>query len=152
MASNAVDDAFRARIAATMAASPSSFSGLVLRPLNGRQEADASSADLDEPIAAPAFLELQFPTGDARQIGLAPVGARDFREEGTARLVLEVPGGRDLGAARTMIETLGRALGSTQFAGVTTWEASPPITDDQTLDGAWWALAIVVPYFFDYRA
>lgn len=152
MSSLAVTAAFRAAAASVMAASPTRFVGIRLRLWNEDLEADLDAGGDAEPIVAPAFLVLQFPTSSARQIGLGPAGARDFREEGTARLVLQQPLGRDPTTGQSLLEDLGRALGSSQFGGVTTWESSPPIVDDSSLDGAWWAMAIVIPYFFDYRA
>lgn len=104
---------------------------------------------VDATPAKPPFIELTFPVSTARII--TPGVRYVERESGAARFVITEAAfsqnwkTRLLGWAEE-IRTLFRAQ---VFAGVETFEASPPAIDDRNRGGNKFSVAVVVAYKFD---
>lgn len=139
MASLAVTTAFDAMIAANWTHTP-------VKALNdiGKVPDDGS-----------AFLTVTYPVAVETLISVGVPGANLYREEGAARVALAIPVGQGVSPAATpwaqRIDTLRAAMRGQTFAvgaGVT-WEASPPIFNDDSDDGAYFELSFAVPYRFD---
>lgn len=98
---------------------------------------------------APPYIEVQFPVSSARII---TPGVRFLeRESGAARFVLTEAAFKANWKPRLLgwadeIRTLFRAQ---TFAGVETFEVSPPSIDDRNRSGNKFSVAVVVTYKFD---
>ena len=108
----------------------------------------------EAPIAGTPFLAVQFPL--ANNVRWA-VNSRTYREEGGARLILNVE--RDEGANRSLrwLEELAEDFRDRQFtpvakpeAIVTTQAPGSPFLDDSNDASNYFQSWIVVPYYFNY--
>lgn len=138
MASDAVDTAFRARLAAITAADPASWSTVILYVPNGIMQV---------PTDGTPFISLQFPVAHADRVNVGPNPVR--RETGAARFVLEIPAAAGVSPWGARVDALRLAFTEAQFDGVTTYTADPPVFDDSNPDGMYWALAFVVEFYAD---
>lgn len=133
MASKSVIDAVENRLAVNWTATP------FLKP---------NSQDRP-PTDGSAYLAVQFPTARETFIGMASVGNRTFREDGTVRFVLALPRALGESDGSANIETLRDLFRAQTISGVVFEEAYPAVTDDRSNRGNYWVMAFVVPYYFD---
>jgi hypothetical protein len=102
-----------------------------------------------------AFLTVTYPVATETLISVGAPGANIYREEGAFRVALAIPIGHGVNAAAApwaqRIDTLRAALRGKLFGGGAgvTWEASPPIVNDENDSGAYFELSFAVPYRFD---
>lgn len=141
MASAAVMAAVRARIEALWSRTPVRFPN----------ELDAV-AGAQAPADGSAFLIVQYPVAVEDQITLGAPGSNVFREEGAIRFVMQVPYGAGLDTYAEWLDELRALFRGKQFDGVTTYAASPAISDDGNDDGNFWALSCAIPYQYDVFA
>jgi len=138
MASSFVVSTVAAAVAANW-----SFTPLVLPNAEGLVPDDGS-----------AFLVLEFPpVGDESQITIGAVGTRVFREEGAFVLTLCVPLGTGVNSSSApwldRLDALRAALRGRNFANVNTLAATPPHENGESDRGAYYELAVAIPYYFD---
>lgn len=141
MASDAVETAFRDRIAAHIAANASAWDGALLPEPNEVAQVER---------AATPHVIVQFPIAgaDRMNVGPAPV----YRETGVARVVVNLPSGQPLGPWRRAIDALRVVLTDVQFgaaAKITTYTAQPPLFDDDNRAGMFWTYAFSVEFYAD---
>lgn len=136
MASAAVRSAVEARLAANWAHTP-------IRAPN------PSLAGV--PADGSAFVSVQYPLANEEQMTIGAPGANIWRETGAFRVVLAVPAATDLAVALwpARLDALRAAFRGKVFDGVRTYEASPPIVDGATDDGAYALLSFAVVYDHD---
>jgi hypothetical protein len=102
-----------------------------------------------------AFLIVTYPVATETLISVGAPGANIYREEGAFRVSLAIPIGHGVNAAAApwaqRIDTLRAALRGQLLAGGAgvTWEASPPVVNNENDDGAYFMLSFAVPYRFD---
>lgn len=95
-----------------------------------------------------AFLVVQYPVSN----GSRPVLERFYWDEGAFRFVLNVRRGIGLAQGLTWADTLAGLFRDVKFDGVETFVPSAPIVDDNTEDGEWISLAVIVPYRYQFAA
>ena len=125
MAQQAVVDAVAARLAANW-----TTTAIILPNEDAAPPADGS-----------AFVTLQFPTARETFIGMAAVGSRTMREDGTFRMVVSVPSGQGLDVGLGYCGTLAALFRLQTFGGVVCFAASPPIDHDSGDSGKYWVLS-----------
>lgn len=101
-----------------------------------------------------AFLVLEFPpVGDENQITIGAVGTRVFREEGAFVLTLCAPIGMGVNPTASpwldRLDALRAALRGQNFSNVNTLAATPPHENGESDRGAYYELAVAIPYYFD---
>lgn len=133
MARDAVASAFEARLG-------NPWNGL---PVEGFDEVTAEPPDSDH-----GFIAVQFPVTN----GEKPALSRHFLEEGTARLVLNVKKQAGLRQARQWADELADLFNNRKFSGVQTFTPDGPIETDNNDDGNYIALAVVIPYRYQFQA
>ncbi len=112
-----------------------------------------ANTDGQTPAGGSAFLTVQYPVAVANHIGMADVGNRAFREEGTIRLVLSVPRSSGQDQALAWCDDLVALFIAEQFGAVTCRTPSPPIVNNADNDrGKYWIMSVSVPYFRDFFA
>jgi hypothetical protein len=136
MASKTVVDAVEAFLAANWTTTP-----IIGVNLQGEPPADGSP-----------WLTVQYPTATETHIGMAAVGNRSFREEGTIRLVLSIRRGDGQSQGLAWMDTLRNLFRAAQFGGVTARTPSPPVNNDTNADGSFWVLSCSIPYYLDIFA
>jgi hypothetical protein len=104
------------------------------------------------PADGSAFVSVQFPVGRETFIGMAAVGSRTMREEGTIRIVVSIPRGAGLDTGLGYCGTLAALFRLVTFSGVVCFEASPAVDNDSGDNGAYWVLSSSVRYQFDFFA
>jgi hypothetical protein len=135
MAEAAVVDAFRARLGG--------WPGLAECPLvesntSGRTAGTAS-----------AFLQLQFPFATSERASFGAPGANVWREEGAARILVNARRGTGTAQALAWASDLARFFRGKHFDGVETFGPSTASTDDSNENGAYYVVAVAIPYRFD---
>jgi hypothetical protein len=110
------------------------------------------NAQGDTPIDGSAFLFVHYPFVTREQVTFGVPGANVFREDGAARMVLNIERGSGLDQARAWIEDLvaifiGRDIGGVIIRGV-----DGPVTDDRNEDGNYFSLAVAFSYQTDFTA
>lgn len=132
MARSAVADAFEIKIG-------NPWNGL---PVEGFDEVLA-----DPPANTNGFIAAQFPAANGERLVLG----RKFSEEGAARFVLNIR--REVGwrQARQWADALADLLRATKFDGVETFVPDGPVETDNNDDGNYIALAVVVPYRYQFE-
>lgn len=135
MAEAAVVDAFRARLGEwpDIASCP-----LVESNTGGRTSGTAA-----------AFLQLQFPFASSERITFGAPGANVWREEGAARILINAKRGTGTAQALAWASALASFFRGKQFAGVETFGPSTATTDDSNENGAYYVVAVAIPYRFD---
>jgi len=134
MASKAVVDAVTAYLAANFTAVP-------VVGLN-----DQSGAPADGP-----WMQVQYPVAKETFIGMASVGNRAFREDGTVRFVLSMPRATGVEQGWAWIETLRdlfRAVTINQGGSIVIFREAQPATTGEPVDN-YWTLSFAVAYYFD---
>ncbi len=112
-----------------------------------------ANTDGETPADGSAFLTVQYPVALSTHIGMAGVGNRTFREEGTFRLVLSVPRGDGQDQGLGWCDDLIALFIAQQFDGVTARTPSPPVVHNGENDrGQYWVMSVSVPYFYDLFA
>lgn len=105
----------------------------------------------NKPAASPRrqFLELKFPRSFEERDEMGPKPAR-YREEGGILLELNVLTLDDVAVALGHAEELRDLFRDEEFAGVITFEASPPVFDEHNRNGVFYRVPVAVPYQFFY--
>ena len=135
MASKAVLDAFRTRQAANWTTLP------VYYP----NEAGKAPDDLS------GFVQIETPVGRRRTLSIGPT--RGYEEEGGIRIVVHVPIVTDFDSeiAFTYADQLATLfIGKELLPGLETGASGPVIPQGD--DGAYYKVAVVVPYRYRFRA
>lgn len=102
----------------------------------------------DTPGDGSVFIQIQFPTGSSRQFDVA---GTQYIEEGTIRVIVNMPSGAGTDAAFKMADMLAAIFRGKKFGGVQTYAPSPAVVDDRNDQGMYWPLAFAVPYDFKFR-
>lgn len=131
MPSAVVADAFEARIG-------SSWNGL---PVEGFDVVTA-----EPPANENGFIAVQFPVVN----GSKPVINRHFFEDGAARFVLNIRKEVGLAQARIWGDALADLFRCRKFGGIETFTPNPPEETDNNDDGSYVALAVIVPYRYQF--
>jgi hypothetical protein len=106
----------------------------------------------EPPADGSSWLTVQYPVGIETHIGMAAVGNRTFREEGTIRLVFAGPRGEGQDQAEQWLEELRTLFRAAQFGGVTCRAPSPAVESDRNDNGPYWIISSSIPYYFDIFA
>lgn len=114
-----------------------------------------NDANSQPPADGSPFLSVQFPVGTATIVSMAAPGSRTIREEGAIRLVLSARRGDGLDAALGLLEEAAalfrlQDVPTANGGLVRCLEASPPIDNDSSDNGAYWVMSTSVRYYFDY--
>ena len=132
--------AFRARLDAFLATNPTGWTGVRhVRP----------NTDLQTPADGSPFVVIQFAPSIEHPVSIGAPGANRWREETSARFVLQVPLGAGEDEWRAAIGLARAWFRGKSFDGVTTFGASSPAFDDGNDDGLYWAFAWTVAYRYD---
>ncbi len=112
----------------------------------------ANGPETEVPTGGTVFLAVQFPVSGERQITVGAPGDNVFREEGGIRFVLSIP--RDAGTEDydPWMDELAALFRAKQFGVVTTYAPSSAVLDDRNADGAYFKMAMAVPYSADLLA
>lgn len=102
----------------------------------------------DTPGDGSVFVQIQFPTGSTQQFDVA---GTQYVEEGTIRVIVNMPSGAGTEKAYKMADMLAKIFRGKKFEGVQTYAPSPPIVDDRNDQGMYFPLAFAVPYDFKFR-
>lgn len=100
------------------------------------------------PRGSAAFVQVQFPVANVAQVDIA---AKTYREEGTVRLVINMP--RNFGTAKgdEVTFVLGNLFRGKRFGGIQTFSPSSPVEDDRNEDGTYYTVSISIPYHYVFR-
>lgn len=113
----------------------------------------APNTEAKGPNDGSAFLAITYPVAVEEMKTFGAPGANVFREDGAFRLVLSIPMGGGLNPTDTpwasRFDTLRAALRGQLFDNVTTFEASPPVVQDDSDEGEYFKLSTAVAYKFD---
>lgn len=124
--------AFKARIGA-------SFGGAEVIGMNQVGEVPAMGG---------AFIQLQFPVSESpRRIGL---GDRKYLEDSVARFVVNVESGSGQDAGILLAHQIADLYRDTTFDGVTTRVPTEPFTDNESDQGKYFTISVVVPYRYEF--
>lgn len=132
MPSAAVESAFRTRLATGWTYAP-------IIDANERMEAPSDGS---------AFAIIQYPVSSNSR----PALARRRFEEGTARIVINIPVGSGLSDWLVKADAAAALFRGDQlrFSGVEVFEPSPPIINDDNEDGNFFSLAVIIPYRYQF--
>lgn len=100
-------------------------------------------------VPKPPYVEIQFPVSSAK---IATAGTTYVnRESGAARIVFSESAFSEGWKARLLgwADEVADLFRAKQFAGVETFEVSPPVIDDRNKGGNKFSVAIVATYKFD---
>ena len=107
----------------------------------------------EPPADGSAWLALSYPVLTETMMTVGAPGANLWRQEGGLRVALFVPIGSGIDSPGapwdSRIDDLRAALRGKVFGPVTTFEASPPITDNTNDMGAYYELSFVVVFQAD---
>jgi hypothetical protein len=133
MASRAVVAAIKARVEANW----------TTLPLFGPNQRMGRPAD------ASSFVDMEFPVSNSEQITVGAPGANVHREEGVFRLLIAAKRNTGVDQVLTWADELSALFRAKTFAGMQTFSPSPPTLDESNDNGAYFVVAIAVPYEFD---
>lgn len=102
----------------------------------------------DTPGDGSVFVQIQFPTGSTQQFDVA---GTQYIEEGTIRVIVNMPSGAGTEQAFKMADMLAAIFRGKKFEGVQTYAPSPAVVDDRNDQGMYWPLSFAVPYDFKFR-
>lgn len=108
------------------------------------------NVDGSTPEDGSPFLQVQFPYCTNERITFGMPGSNVYREEGAFRLLLHVERGSGGDQGREWAGELEALFLGQHFDGVQTFAPNSASSDDANEDGAYYTLAIAVPYRFDY--
>lgn len=131
MARSAVADAFATKIG---------------NPWNGLPVEGFDEVLSEPPTNTNGFVAVQFPISS----GIRPTLGRKFFEEGAARVVMNIRREVGLDQARAWADSMADLLRATKFSGVETFAIDGPIETDNNDDGNYIALALIVPYRYQF--
>jgi hypothetical protein len=134
MARKAVVDAVETRLAANWAATPI----IGLNTLQGEAPSDGS-----------AFVRVEYPVSDTRQITFGSPGNNFWREQGAFRIIINAERGSELDAL-AWVDTLGDIFIGKQFDGLQTFAPGSPSIDDRNDQGNYYQLSMVIPFQYDF--
>jgi hypothetical protein len=124
------------------------FETKVGNPWNGLPVEGFDEVLADPPTSTNGFIAVQFPIVS----GSSPVLASRKFEDGSARFVLNIKKEVGLRQARLWADGLADLLRRTKFGGVETFDPDGPIETDNNDDGVYIALAVVIPYRYQFDA
>jgi hypothetical protein len=99
-----------------------------------------------------AFLSVQYPVASEEQMSIGAPGANVFREEGVARFIIHVPTGEGRTGWDEKVDALRAAFRGKVLdddGHIRTYEASPPIANDENDEGNYYAMSFGVRYTAD---
>lgn len=134
MARSEVVNAFAARLAAHWAETP----------------VFAENREGETPNDGSPYLLVLWPYSSCRRISFGAPGANVYREEGSARLVLHIERGRGATLGRQWADALATLFLGQHFEGVETFAPISPGFDDDSDNGKYQLLPVIVPYRFDF--
>lgn len=108
-----------------------------------------NAADGSVPSDGNAFLFVDYPVAVEDQASIGSPGANLWRETGGFRIAIAIPIGAGIDPWAARIDTLRGVFRGKVFDGVRTYQASPPIEDGETDDGAFYVLSFAVAYDYD---
>lgn len=110
------------------------------------------NAQSQTPVDGTPFLMVQFPFVTREQITFGTPGSNVFREEGAARMVLNIERGAGLIEGRQWAEELVAMFSGRDIGSVIIRDIDGPVTDDRNEDGNYFRLALAFGYQADsYR-
>lgn len=133
MASKAVCDAVKARLAASFAVCP-------VYEVNNQLEGPADGA---------AYVQVQYPIGPREQASIGAPGSNVIREEGAIRFVIFTPIGTGLEPIHTIADALTALFQNARFANVRCDVPTTPVIDDGNDRAGWFVASIAVAYEYD---
>lgn len=134
MARKVVKDAVMARLAA-------GFTAIPVHAPNSLYEAPADGLP---------FVYVDYPVGAEETLTSGSPGSNLIRDTGTIRFTVNSSRGYGLDDADGWILTISDLFRNKSFAGVQTWEVSPPATDDSNEEGMFFSTFVSVEYFYDF--
>lgn len=109
-----------------------------------------NASDGDAPADGSAFLFVHYPYASRDQISVGAPGTNVFREEGAARLVLNVARGSGLDQGHQWAQQLVELFIGRDLGGVIVRAIDGPATDDRNESGNYYRLAIAIAYEHDF--
>ena len=134
MARKAVVDAVEARLAANWLTTP--IIGL-------------NTAQGDAPSDGSAFIRVEYPVADDRQLTFGAPGDNWWREEGAFRIIINAERASGVATGLAWAETLAALFLGKDF-GVQTFAPGSPAIDERNDQGNYYQLSFAVPYQFDF--
>jgi len=104
------------------------------------------------PADGSPYLTLEYPVAREEQITVGAPGFNVFRETGVIRLVLVQDTGTGTRQPISWMDSLRALFRGKQFAGVTTFAASPAIIDPTNYTGGKFKVSAAVVYYYDLFA
>ncbi len=96
------------------------------------------------------FVYVDYPVGSEETLTSGSPGSNLIRDTGTIRFTINSARGFGLDDADGWILTISDLFRNKSFAGVQTWEVSPPATDDSNEEGNYYSTFVSVEYFYDF--
>ncbi len=124
----------------------SAFETKIGNPWNGLPVEGFDLVLAEPPANTNGFIAVQFPAANGQRYVLG----RKFAEEGVARFVLNIKREVGLVQARTWADGVADLLNSTKFGGVETFVPDGPEETDNNDNGNYIALAVSVPYRYQF--
>ena len=134
MARKAVVDAVEARLAANWLTTP--IIGL-------------NSTTGDAPSDGSAFVRVEYPVADSRQLTFGAPGNNFWREEGAFRIIVNITRATGIATGLEWAETLESLFIGKNFDGVQTFSPGSPAIDDRNDQGNYYQFSFAVPYWHD---
>lgn len=116
--------------------------GFTAAPIKGLNDGDPTPAD------GSAFVELQFPVSNTRQMVLG----RKYQEAGAFRIVISVERGlrEHFDKALRWAGEISDLYRTKTFDGVKSWTPNTNRLDDENDDGNYYVLSVIVPYDYSF--
>lgn len=109
--------------------------------------------DMNDGSAAPAdggaYLSFDFPVSNAQQASVGAPGDNIWREEGVARVLLNVPAGSGIATVLQWGDEIAALFRGQYFDGVRTHAPSVASMDASNDAGSYFQIAVAIPYEFD---
>lgn len=107
--------------------------------------------DINDVSDSPAarFIDVEYPVSNETRISIGTPGL--FREEGAIRFVIYEGSLTGVATALGYAEEIRDLFRDKEFAGVTTFEASPPVFDSSITHRGYYPVPFVVTYEYDIQ-
>lgn len=97
-----------------------------------------------------AYVLVQYPFVNSRQISVGAPGNNLWRDDGAFRVVIHVPRGSGTIEGREWADEIAALFRGRDMPALRTWAPTAPVTDDRNAKAAYYVLSFSVPYSHDY--
>lgn len=96
-----------------------------------------------------SFVVVQYPFAEETQVTFGAPGDNIFREEGAVRFVLNLERGSGVRQGLAWAKQIAALFRGKDISGVVFGAPTSPVIDDRNEEGAYYSLAVAVPYKHD---